>query len=166
VGGALGTTVGLAVGAFGFVVMRNPMKLSLLAPGQEGYYQRMVLDRWHRISLRLLGVLVSLFGMVILSAALGSLLKVRVFSAASDALLVEMGLLFAFAWVLGLILAVVQTIRGTLFDWFRFWKQGILLGPVDVYPPITPAMEKESRAFTIGFCVLVSIALGNAIYHR
>jgi hypothetical protein len=76
-GSAIGTIIGLALGAFGFVVMRNPMKLCLLAPGQEGYYQRAVLDRWQRVSLRLLGVLVSLFGMVIMSAALGGWLKVR-----------------------------------------------------------------------------------------
>jgi hypothetical protein len=163
-GSAIGTIIGLALGAFGFVVMRNPMKLCLLAPGQEGYYQRAVLDRWQRVSLRLLGVLVSLFGMVIMSAALGGWLKVRSLQAVSDGLLVEMGLLFGCAWVLGLILTIAQAIRGELFDWFRIWKQGALLGPIDVYPPITPAMEKESRAFTAGFCVLVSIAIGSAAY--
>ena len=101
-GGAIGTIVGLAVGAFGFLVMRNPMKLSLLAPGQEGYYQRVVLDRWQRVSLRLLGAIVSLFGLVILSAVLGSWLKVRALRVVSDGLLFEMGLLFISAWVLGI----------------------------------------------------------------
>ena len=163
-GSAIGTIVGLVLAAFGFVVMRNPMKLCLLAPGQEGYYQRAVLDRWQRVSLRLLGVLVSLFGMVILSAALGGGLRLRALRAVSDGLLLEMGLLFVSAWVLGLFLTVVQAIRGELFDWFRIWKQGTLLGPINVYPPITPAMEKESRAFTIGFCLLVSIAIGSAAF--
>lgn len=161
-GSVIGTIVGLALGAFGFIVMRNPMKLCLLVPRQEGYYQRAVLDRWQRVSLRLLGVLLSLFGMVILSAAVGGWLRIRALRAVSDGLLLEMGLIFAFAWVLGLILTVVQAIRGELFDWFRIWKQGILLGPIDVYPPT--AMEKESRAFTVGFCVLVSIAIGSAVF--
>jgi hypothetical protein len=158
-GSAIGVIVGAAVGAFGFVVMRNPMKLCLLAPGQEGYYQRAVLDRWQRLSLRILGVLVSLFGLVIFSASLGGWLKLRALSVVSDGLLLELGLVFISAWVLGLILTIVQAIRGELFDWFRIWKQGILLGPIDVYPPITPRMQKESRAFTLGFCVLVSIAV-------
>jgi hypothetical protein len=164
VGGAIGTVLGLTVGVLGFIMMRDPMKLSLLAPGQEGYYQRMVLDRWSRISLRILGVLVSLFGMVIFSAALGGWIRVRALSAVSDGLLVEMGLLFIAGWVLGLILTVVQTIRGQLFDWFRFWKQSILLGPINVCPPMTPAMVKESRAFTVGFCVLLGVAIGGAAY--
>jgi hypothetical protein len=76
-GAAVGTILGLAVAAIGFVVMRDPMKLSLLAPGEEGYYQRMVFDRWPRISLRRMGALVSLFGMVLLCAALGTVLKVH-----------------------------------------------------------------------------------------
>jgi hypothetical protein len=152
--------VGLAIGVFGFLVMRDPMKLSLLAPGQEGYYQRAVLDRWQRISLRILGVLVSLFGMVILSAALSWSLNIQAFNNISNGFLAELGLLFIFAWAIGLVVAIVQAIRGRLFDWFRYWKQGILLGPINVYPPITPAMQKESRAFSIGFCVLILIALG------
>ena len=152
--------IGLAVGVLGFVVMRDPMKLSLLAPGQEGYYQRAVLDRWQRISLRILGVLVSLFGMVILSAALSSSLKIHALNNVSNGFLAELGLLFILAWVIGLVVTIVQAIRGQLFDWFRSWRRGILLGPIDVYPPITPAMQKESRAFTIGFCVLVIVAIG------
>jgi hypothetical protein len=85
-------------------------------------------------------------------------------SALSDGFLVELGFVFVSAWVLGLILTIAQAIRGELFDWFRIWKQGLLLGPIDVYPPITPAMAKESRAFTIGFFVLVSIAIGSTAY--
>jgi hypothetical protein len=152
--------VGLAVGVFGFLAMRDPMRLSLLAPGQQGYYQRMVLDRLHRISLRILGALVSLFGMVILSAALSSFLKIPALGNVSNGFLGELGLLFVFAWIVGLVVAIVQAFRGQLFDWFRYWKQGILLGPIDVYPPITPAMQKEVRAFTIVFCVLIAVAIG------
>ena len=140
------------------------MKLCLLTPGQEGYYQRLVLDRWQRVSLRLLGVLVALFGMVILTAALGGLLKARILKTLSDGFLLELWLVFVSAFVFGIVSAIAQTIRGELFDWFRIWKQAALLGPIDVYPPITPAMQREARVFTIGFCVLVSIAIGGAAF--
>lgn len=55
-GGIVGVLIGLPVATFGFLVMRNPMKLTLLAPWQEGYYQRMVLDTAMRIQLRILGL--------------------------------------------------------------------------------------------------------------
>ena len=61
-GAFLGLGVGAAIGLFGFMVMRNPYVLARLAPGSEGYYQRLVLDTLQRNQLRLLGVLVSLFG--------------------------------------------------------------------------------------------------------
>jgi hypothetical protein len=61
-GGIVGVLIGLSVATFGFLVMRNPMKLTLLSPWQEGYYQRMVLDTTMCIQLRMLGVLVCLFG--------------------------------------------------------------------------------------------------------
>jgi hypothetical protein len=96
---------------------------------------------------------------VILSAALSSFLKIHVLSNVSDGFLAELGLLFIFAWAIGLVLAIMQAIRGQLFDWFRYWKEGIVLGPINVYPPITPAMQKESRVFTVGFCVLIAIAI-------
>jgi hypothetical protein len=44
VGTALISLVGDAIGAFGVLVMRNPMRLAVFAPGAEGYYQRLVLD--------------------------------------------------------------------------------------------------------------------------
>jgi len=165
-GVAIGTMLGLAIGVLGFIVMRDPMKLSLLAPGEEGYYQRMVLDRWPRISLRIMGVLGSLFGMVILSAALGAVPKLRVLKAVSNGLLVELGLLFCSVWLFGVLAAVAQAIRGNFSDWFWKRRQAIVLGPIAVYPPITPEMAKESRAFTVAFCVLVGIAACAAAYRR
>ena len=67
-GGIVGATIGLAVGACGFVVMRDPIKSSLLAPGEVGYYQRVVLDRWPRIP-------VHLFGLLIVALWTGDILK-------------------------------------------------------------------------------------------
>jgi hypothetical protein len=96
--GVIGVLVGLSLATFGFLVMRNPMRLALLSPWQEGYYQRMVLDTAMRIQLRVLGVVVSLFGASILTATLGSALKVRFLSAVSEGLWALMGLIFLVAW--------------------------------------------------------------------
>ncbi|MGA8431464.1 MAG: hypothetical protein WB729_16695 [Candidatus Sulfotelmatobacter sp.] len=142
------------------------MKLSLLALGQEGYYQRLVLDQWQRIGLRLFGAVLSFFGMALFFGALASLLRVNILSVLAETLFVEMGLLFVAAWVLGLILAVVQAIRGQFFDWYRMWKQARTLGPINVYPTKTPAMEREARVFSAAFCLLVGVAVCATAYRR
>jgi hypothetical protein len=54
-GGFVGVLVGLSLAVFGFMVMRNPMRLALLSPGAGGYYQRMVLDTTMRNQLCVLG---------------------------------------------------------------------------------------------------------------
>jgi|SRR5882724_3775393 len=161
-GGLIGVIVGLAVGGFGFLAMRNPMRLALLAPWALGYYQRLVLDRWQRIPMRILGAIVSLFGLVVLTAALGGLLKVHLLDGASNGLLALMWLLFIGTCGLGLVYAVIQLIRRRSTgwgDWFEMWKRGVALGPIAVYPPITPAMQRESAIFTASFCVLVAVAI-------
>jgi hypothetical protein len=165
-GSAIGAIIGLALGVLGFMVMRDPMRLSVLSPGEQGYYQRLVFDRWPRISLRIVGVLGSLLGMVIFSAALGALLRVRALSVVSDGLLVEMGILFLGAWVAGVVLFTVKAFRGQALDWFRIRKQRVILGTIAVYPPMTASMEKESRTFTIAFCVLVGLAVCAALYRH
>ena len=162
-GGIVGAVVGLTVATLGFAVMRDPMKLAWLAPAAEGYYQRAALDRWQRIPLRLLGMLVSLFGMMIASAAFGALLRIPALRGTSDVLLVEMGMLFFAAWGFGLVQFVVQLVRGESLNWFQQWKRSVVLGPIAVSPAITPAMKKESRIFTVGLCVLVLIAVSAAI---
>src|SRR5208282_2466866 len=134
-GGVIGVLVGLPIATFGFLVMRNPMRLALLSPWQEGYYQRMVLDTTMRIQLRVLGVLVCLFGASILTALLGSALKASLLSAVSEGLWVLMGLIFFAAWGVGLILAIWQLSRGELFDWWRMLKVSAELGPIDVFRP-------------------------------
>jgi hypothetical protein len=119
VGAVVGVLIGVLVGTFGFLVMRNPMRLALLS-WQKGYYQRMVLDTTMRIQLRVLGVLGCLFGTSILTASLGSALRLNLFSVVSEGLWVLMGLIFFKAWGVGLVLAIRQLIRGELFNWFRF----------------------------------------------
>jgi hypothetical protein len=161
-GGLIGVIVGLAVGGYGFLVMRNPMRLALLSPWALGYYQRLVLDIWQRILMRIFGAVISLFGLVILTAALGGLVKLRFLDGASNGLLALMWLLFIGAWVFGLVYTVIQLIRGRFtgwVNWLAMWKQGVELGPITVSPPITSAIQQESLIFTVGFCVFVAVAM-------
>jgi hypothetical protein len=164
VGAVFGVVAGGAIAVFGFVAMRNPMRFARLAPGTEGYYQRLVLDKLSRVGLRVLAALVSLFGLVIFAAALGSLLKVRLLNSVSESFLALLWVLFIGLWVGGIVLAIVQVIQGTSVDWFQFWRRGVDLGPINVYPQVTPAMEKEARRFTLMFCAMVGVAICAAIY--
>ena len=157
-GGVAGVLVGLSLAVFGFVVMRNPMRLTLLSPWSEGYYQRMVLDTAMRNQLRVLGVLVCLFGASILTDSLSATLKANFLHAISEGLWVLLGLIFFAAWGFGLILAIRQLFKGQLFDWFRMWRVGAQLGPVDVFPPITPKMQREARFFTAALLTLACLA--------
>lgn len=161
-GAIVGSLIGLVVAVFGFAAMRDPMRLNLnpFSPSAKGYYQRMVLDTTTRIQLRVLRVLLCLFGSVIFTASVGSARKLRVLSAASDGLMVLMGLIFFGAWGVGLILAIRQLIKGKIFDWWRMWKLSAQLGPIDTFPPVTPRMQKEARFFTIA---LLSLALISVI---
>jgi len=164
-GAVVGVLIGVLVGTFGFLVMRNPMRLALLS-WQKGYYQRMVLDTTMRIQLRVLGVLVCLFGTSIFTASLGSALRLNLFSVVSEGLWVLMGLIFFTAWGVGLILAIRQLIRGELFNWWRMWKVSTELGPIHVFPPVTPKMQREARFFTIALLSLALISVVAALFHQ
>ncbi|MGH9588061.1 MAG: hypothetical protein ACRD3F_13985 [Acidobacteriaceae bacterium] len=154
-GGLIGVLVGLALAVFGFFIMRSPMCLALLSPWSKGYCQRLVLDTGMRNQLRVLGVLICLFGAGISTDALGALLKTAFINSISEGLWALMALIFFAAFGFGLILTVVQLFRGQLFDWFRLWRESAQLGAIDVFPPITPKMRREANLFT---AVLVSLA--------
>ena len=163
-GGFIGAVIGAILATFGFLVMWNPMRLAMLAPGARGYYQRMVLETSSRNQLRILGVLVCTFGLCIGTAASGGLLKSHVLQSISDGFLVLLRVVFISAWVAGLILAIVQLMRGRGFgDWFQIWRKSAVLGEVNVYPPVTPKMRREAILFTIIFggslCVTIIAAL-------
>jgi hypothetical protein len=167
-GGFIGVVIGAILAAFGFIIMRNPMRLAVLAPGARGYYQRMVLDTSSRNQLRILGVLVCTFGLCIGTAASAGLLKSRPLQSISDGFLVLLWLVFIYAWVRGVILLIVQLVRDRGFgDWFQMWRTGTALGEVNSYPPITPKMRREAILFTIIFgalfCITVIAAL---VSHR
>jgi len=154
----IGVLIGLPLTVFGFLVMRNPMRLSLLSPWSEGYYQRMFLDTGMRNQLRVLGVLMCLFGAGIFTDSLGAMVKAKSLNAISEGLWVLMGLIFYAAFGFGLILTIVQLFKGQLFDWFRVWKVSTQLGPIDVFPPITPKMQREANVFTAILFTLASLA--------
>lgn len=164
----VGSLIGLALAVFGFAAMRDPMRLNLnpFSPSAKGYYQRMVLDTTIRIQLRVLGALVCLFGSSILTASLGSALRLSSLGAMSEGLWVLLGLIFFAAWGVGLVLAIRQLIRGELFNWWRLWKVSAELGPVDVFPPVTPKMQGEVRFFTIALLVLALISVIAALVHH
>jgi hypothetical protein len=166
-GGLIGMVIGAILATFGFLVMRNPMRLAMLAPGASGYCPRMLLDTSSRNQLRILGVLVCTFGLCIGTAASGGLLKSRVLQSISDGFLVLLWLVFISACVAGLILVIVQLVRGRGFaDWFQIWRTGAVLGEVSVSPPVTPKMRREAIFFTIIFGALVFITIIAALVSR
>jgi hypothetical protein len=156
--GILGVLLGLSLAVLGFLVMRNPMRLALRSPWSEAYYQRMVLDTGMRNQLRVLGVLISLFGAGMFTDILGAMLKAQFLNAISEGLWVLLGLVFFAAFGFGLILTIVQIRKGQLFDWFRAWKVSAQLGTIDVFPLITPKMRREANLFTAALLTLACLA--------
>lgn len=151
--------IGGGLAAIGFLPMRNPMLLARLAPGEEGYYQRQVLDRFARNQMRMLGMIGSYFGLVILAVALKGILRFTVLQSISDGFLILLWLSFTAAFTFGVIYLIVQLIRGRAIgftDWFQMRKRQIELGPIDDYPAVTPRMSKESKVFTMISCLLVA----------
>jgi hypothetical protein len=140
--------------------------LNPFSSGAKGYYQRMVLDTATRIQLRVLGVLICLFGSSIFTASLGSALRLSSLSTASEGLLVLTGLIFFAAWGVGLILAIRQLIKGEPIHWWRMWKVSAELGPIDCFPPVTPKMQREARFFTIALLCFALISVIAALFHR
>lgn len=144
--------------------MRDPMCFALFGtftPQVEGYYQRMVLDRRYRLQLRMVGIVMSFFGLGFFTAALRGLLKYRLVDVLSQAFLVLMALSFTSVFIFGLVHALVETIRGRGFvdEWFRMWKQSMELGPVAAVPIFDPRTDKEKRLFTTVYSVLVGSTL-------
>jgi len=166
-GGFIGAMIGAILATFGFLVMRDPMRLAFFSPRARGYYQRMVLDTSSRNQMRILGVLLCIFGLCIGTSASGALLKSRVLQSISGGLLVLLWLVFISAFVAGLILQVVQLLRGRGFgDSFQMWRTSAVLGEVNVYPPVTPKMRREAILFTIIFSALVCITIIAALMSR
>jgi hypothetical protein len=165
-GGFVGVLVGLLLAVFGFIVMRNPMRLafmSSLSPGTEGYYQRLVLDTTMRNQLRVLGVLVCLFGSGILTASLGAILKAHSLTAISGGLWILMGLIFCAAWCSGLVIFVWQLFKRQVPSWFAMWRAGAELGPIEMVPPVTPKMQREALFCTVALLALAVLASVAAI---
>lgn len=140
------------------------MRLDIFSTSfNRGYIQRVILDPAQRPGMRLLGMVSSLLGWVILSMALGSLLTVPMMGEISDGFLALLWLAFGAAFVYGCIYTAVQAFRGqgedVLFGWFGMWKRAIELGPIAVYPRITPRMQKEAKLYTLIYAVLISLPI-------
>ena len=151
-GSFIGTAIGGILAALGFLVMWNPMRLAVLAPGARGYYQRIVLETSSRNQLRILGALVCTFGLCISTSASGELLRSHVLLSISDGFVVLLWVVFISAWGAGLILAIMHFARGRgVGDWFQTWRKGAVLGEVKIYPPVTPKMRREAILSAIIF---------------
>lgn len=167
-GGIVAALVGFPVAVFGFLVMRNPMRLSIFAPRERGYYQRAFFDASSRNSARVFGMMICQFGGGIATEGLASISRTRYLQAAASGLWTLMGLTFVCLWCYGVGHAIWSLVRGKPIgwsEWFRMRKTGIELGPIDVFPAIAPQIEKESLLFTVGFIVLVLVAVGFAIIY-
>jgi hypothetical protein len=155
--------LGFLLAAVGFLAMRNPMVYGFFAPGREGYYQRMVLDRYQRIQLRLVSMFFSFFGLMLLTNALKGVSRFNALDALADGFLVLLSISFITVFGVGLIYSIVQLVRGRMEqefqNWFRMWKEGIELGPIAVCPAITPRMKAESRVFTLVYCTLIALTV-------
>jgi hypothetical protein len=108
--------LGGAIGAFGFLAMRDPIRFTLFhrfSPQfttSYAYYQRLVLDRGQRLQLRVLAAILSLFGFMIATASLGSIVHSKKIDSVSEGLLALMGLLFFGAWCGGLVSVVCPVV--------------------------------------------------------
>ena len=90
---------------------------------------------------------------------LGTVLKAHFLNAISEGLWVLMGCVFFAVWGFRLIVFVRQLFKKQLTDWLQMWKLGIQLGPIDVFPPVTPKMQREAKLFTAALFTLACLAL-------
>jgi len=167
------TIIGFLIWLLMFLSMRDPMRFFWLSSTlAAGYHQRMVLDRWQRISMRIVAVVFSFFGLSLSVNGLSSALHNRVLGRVSTGLWLALGILFLCAWIFGLVSLIVRSIvRGSITavlwtDWWKMYRDGITLGPIEVFPAITPAMHKERWIFTAAYFALVAIVICISIYPR
>jgi hypothetical protein len=150
------------IAAAGFLAMQNPMLFALLAPGEEGYYQRMLLDPFQRFQMRMLGMIFSFFGLTPLADALSHLFRYRILDAASKGMLGLLGFSFIACIAIGMIFLVIEGIRGRgwelVFGWFARRKRDSALGPIVPSPFPRRRMRAESAAFTFVYCLLVVLS--------
>lgn len=154
---------GLAV--FGVAAMRNPMLLAV-SRRFEGYYQRMVLDRWHRTQLRLLGIVMSFFGLVMVTFALHELVPFPVLDTLANGFLLLLGLSFIGAFGFGIVLTIVLLIQGRAGEWSSMFWRRTDLPLISDFPLMTPRMSRERQAFTIAYCLLVAFAVLTGLLTR
>ncbi len=136
-GAIVAVLIGLAIAVSGFLVMRNPMRLSMLAPREEGYYQRAFFDASPRNSARAFGMMICLFGGAIATEGLASIFKTRYLQAAASGLWSLMGLTFVFLWCFGIAHAIWNATKGKPLDGlsgFEREKRALNWGPSRFFP--------------------------------
>jgi len=77
-------------------------------------------------------------------ASAGALFRAHILDAISQGLWVLMGLIFLVCWCGGVVFAIWQVSRGRSLDWLQMWRLSAQLGPVNMFPPVTPRMQKEA----------------------
>ena len=154
---------GLAV--FGVAAMRNPM-LFAVSRRFEGYYQRMVLDRWHRTVLRLQGMVMSYFGFVMVTFGLHKLVPFPFVDALANGFLLLLGLSFIGAFSFGIVLTIVLLIQGRAGEWSSMFWRRTDLALINDFPLMTSRMNGERQAFSIAYCLLVAFAVLTGLMTR
>jgi hypothetical protein len=160
----IGMLVSLALTAFGFIVMRNPIRMAVLSPGMKGYYQRLMLDTSMRNQIRVVGLVFCLLGASVFTFVLSWITKAEFLRTIGQGLWVLLNCVFWVAFCFGLVLTIRQFIHGQLLDWLRMWRKGTELAAVESFTP-TPAMRKEAAFFTLALLASVFIAAVFSLLH-
>jgi hypothetical protein len=162
-GDLLGVFIGLVIAVFGVMIMRDPIRLAWLDPRATAYYQRTALrGPLGRHQSRMLGMILSFFGWVIVTGVLSGISKIKILDSISNGFLVLLWLSFTACFVFGVIYSIYQIIRGQgkelLLGSFKMRKRFIELGPVDFDPATTRQMQKEANIFTVIYFTLIGIS--------
>ena len=167
----LALVIGFGIAAFGLLLMRDPTRLAWLDRGAKAYYQRSALRGWvDRLQFRVLGMILSFFGWVIITGVLSGALKVRILNTISDGFLLLLWCSFIAAFVFGMIHTIYQIIREQgkelLFGSYKRRALFMALGPVDLDRGTTLQMKKETRVFTTVYCALIGLCLAVPVVFR
>jgi hypothetical protein len=172
-GSALALIIGIGMAAFGFLIMRDPIRLARFEPAAEAYYQRIIargpIDRYQ---FRMMGLILSFFGWAVLSAGLSGILRIRGLDNISDGFLVLLWLSFIGTFIFGIIRLIYELTIGQgmdfLFGFFKMRRRFIALGPIDFDEATILDMQKEAKIITaiyfvlVGATVIISIIAGNS----
>jgi len=164
---ALGIFIGAGLAGLGVWAMRNPLLLPGWGFGPPGYYQRVIRDSKVRFSQRMLGMIASFFGLMILTGLVNSVAGSRFSNNLSNAFLAMLVLAFMAAFAIGFTFTVVEILRGrwkeALFGGFGTLPRQVQFEPASVDPPLAAKMKREAMIFTVMYCLFVLAAIASAL---